>query len=283
MRPESYLITGAAGALGSALQHVVRERGDVVIPLDRQQLDVTDESAVRAVLTRMKPDVVLQCAAYTRVDDAENEEALAFKINADGAACVARACADIGARFVYPSTDYVFDGNATFPYKPDAKPDPINAYGRSKVVGERLVRETGNALVIRTSWLYGRAGRNFVRTAATKLSARQPMRVVDDQYGSPTWTFDLARAIVAMLNASAEPGIYHLANAGVTSWYGLALEVAGLLGTPELVTPCSTAEFPTPARRPAYSALDCSASQLLIGPMRPWQHALREAWSARAF
>lgn len=283
MTSSTFLITGAGGMLGSTLERVLQSSGRQVVGLKRADLDVTKETDVRAVLVQFKPSVVIQCAAYTKVDDAEREEETATAINAFGAALVAGVCAEVGARFVYPSTDYVFDGTAAHPYPPEAAPRPVNAYGRSKLKGEQMVAGVADALIVRTSWLYGAGGRNFVRTVANNVLAGQPMRVVSDQRGALTWTLDLARALIALVDAHAPAGIYHFANAGVTTWYEVAQEVAQLLGVRAVVEPCATADYPIPTNRPAYSVLDCSKTDSLIGPARPWREALNEAVKVSAY
>ena len=264
--------------LARALRQDLAAHGHEVIALDRAALDVCDAQRVREVVESAAPDAVVQCAAYTRVDDAETEEAAAFAVNAQGAAHVARACAFAGARFVYPSTDYVFDGSADRPYAPDARPAPINAYGRSKLAGEAAVRESGaDVLIVRTSWLYGAGGRNFVATILGRARAGERLRVVDDQRGSPTWTGTLARAIRGLLERAAPAGTWHAANAGETTWLELARRALAIAGVEAQVEPAKTREFPRPAARPAYSVLDCSATVALIGALPHWEVALAEA------
>jgi len=263
--------------LARALRAELLRRDHDVVALDRAALDVTDPRAVLFALRAVRPDVVIQCAAHTRVDDAEHEEELALRVNATGAAHVARACREIGARFLYPSTDYVFDGAATAPYAPDAPTAPINAYGRTKLAAEAAAREAGDFLVVRTAWLYGAGGRNFVASILERARAGQPLRVVDDQRGSPTWTGSLAAAIAALLEAGAPAGIYHATNAGETTWYGLAVAALELAGIDAPVPPVSSDEFMRPARRPRYSVLDCSATTALIGPLPHWRDALAAA------
>jgi dTDP-4-dehydrorhamnose reductase len=271
------MITGAAGMLAQALATVLDERGHEVIGYDRAALDVTDRAAVEGALLAERPHAVIQCAAYTHVDGAEGDEVQAARVNADGAAHVAHACRAVGARFVYPSTDYVFDGSATSPVPPDAATAPVNAYGRSKLAGEAAAALAGDALVVRTSWLYGRGGRNFVATMLARGSAGQPLRVVDDQQGAPTWTRDLAAMMVTLLEVQAPAGVYHATNSGSTTWYGFARAVFELAGIAADVTPVTSAEFATPARRPAYSVLDCSRTWALTGPAPHWRAGLAAA------
>lgn len=276
------LITGGRGMLGQAVVRGLIERNIEHVALDRDALDVTDAAAVRAALLHHRPSLLVHCAAWTRVDDAEQHEAQAFAVNATGAANVAAACREVGARMVYPSSDYVFDGRARTPYPPDAPTHPLNAYGRSKLAGEAATAQAGDYLIVRTSWLYGARGPNFVRTVAAAVAAGRPMRVVDDQQGAPCWTHDVAHMLLALADA-APAGTYHATNAGSTTWYQLARKIAALLDVAAPITACTTAEFPAPARRPAYSVLDCSASAAWTGAARPWQEALEEAVRTRDF
>lgn len=274
--PASILVTGAGGLLAHAVRHEFERRGHDVTALDRAALDVTDEAKVRDAVFDLRPDVVLHCAAYTRVDDAEREEDRAFLVNATAAGHVARACRDAGARFVYPSTDYVFDGTSATPYTPTDPTNPIGAYGRSKLAGEAAAREAGDYLIARTSWLYGAGGPNFVATMIERAREGQPLRVVDDQRGSPTWTGTLARALADLLEARAPSGVYHIANRGETTWYGLARDALRLAGIDAKLMPVPSDEFPRPAPRPAYSVLDVAATEAVIGEIAGWREALAE-------
>ncbi|MEX1183631.1 MAG: dTDP-4-dehydrorhamnose reductase [Gemmatimonadota bacterium] len=267
------VLTGAGGMLARALIHTLQARRHECVPLDRAALDVTDAAAVLSTITAERPAVVIQCAAYTAVDEAERDEARAFAVNAAGTANVAVACIDVGARLVYPSTDYVFDGSAAHPYPPDHATSPLNAYGRSKLAGEVAAR-AADALVVRTSWLYGKGGRNFVRTMLQRARNGQPLRVVDDQRGAPTATSDLAAMILLLLERGAAAGTYHATNAGETTWFGLAsaaLDAAGI--TADLI-PVDSSAFVVAAARPRYSVLDCSATYALTGAARDWRAAL---------
>lgn len=274
------LVTGAGGMLARAVREEFARRGHDVVALDRAALDVTDEAAVRRALHEHRPAAVLHCAAYTRVDDAEAEEALAFAVNAEAARHVARACREVGARFVYPSTDYVFDGRAATPYHPEAPTSPLNAYGRSKRAGEAAAAEAGDHLVVRTSWLFDGRGRNFVTTILERARRGERLRVVEDQRGSPTWAGTLAWILAGLLERRAPSGIYHAANRGETTWYGLAAEALRLVGVPAEVEPVTSAEFPRPAARPAYSVLDCSTTEAVVGPIPRWEDALAGALRA---
>lgn len=274
------LVTGAGGMLACALHDVLEARGHEVAPLARRELDVTDAQRVRDVVGAERPDVVVQCAAYTRVDDAEREEEVALHINAEGARNAARACREVGARFVYPSTDYVFDGAARSPYAPYAPPAPLNAYGRSKLAGEHAAFEAGDALIVRTSWLYGAGGRHFVGTIVQRARAGTPLDIVDDQRGAPTWTYDLAGMIVVLLERSAPRGIYHATNAGDTTWYELGCAALELAGVRADVHAVASEERPDRAVRPRYSVLDCADTYAITGAARHWREALERAIGA---
>ena len=284
-----WLITGAGGMLGRDVLAALRRAGvpdAAVTGLDRATLDITDPAAVTdAVQAGVGPgDVVVNCSAWTAVDDAESQEAAAFTVNAVGPQLLARACAATGARLVQPSTDYVFDGNATIPYPVDAPAAPRSAYGRTKVAGEWAVRSElpQGHWIVRTAWLYGEHGPSFVRTMARLEAEREFVDVVDDQHGQPTWTRDLADRIVAMVDADVPAGTYHGCASGQTSWHGLAAEIFELLGAdPARVRPTTSAAFVRPAPRPAFSVLDLSGWQKVgLAPMRDWRAALREGIAA---
>jgi dTDP-4-dehydrorhamnose reductase len=273
------VVTGASGMLGRDLVRCCAEAGHATVPLARSDLDVTDEARTRARVRDADPDVVFHCAAFTAVDAAESDEGAALRVNADGALYVARAAAEAGARMVYLSSDYVFDGRSARPYRVDDTPAPLNAYGRTKLAGELAVRGR-DALVVRTSWLFGAGGRNFVATVLDRARAGEPLRVVDDQVGSPTWTADLAAMLIALVEAGAAPGVYHAANAGAASWFELASEAIRLAGLDAPITPVPTSAVQRPAARPAYSVLDCITTYAVSGPARPWRDALAAAIAA---
>lgn len=268
--------------LGTDLVAVLRAAGHEVVPLGRARLDVRDPVAVRQAVRELRPGVVVNCAAWTAVDDAETHEEEARAVNGDAVAVLAEACGEAGARLVQPSTDYVFAGTGRLPYAEDAPTAPVNAYGRTKLAGERAVVETlpDAGYVVRTAWLYGAAGPNFVSTMIRLAAERETVDVVDDQHGQPTWTVDLARRIVAMIEADAPPGIYHGTSSGSVSWHGLAREVFTLLGAdPGRVRPVPSAAFPRPARRPAFSVLGHDGwARAGLAPLRHWRDALRAAW-----
>ena len=273
-----WLVTGAGGMLGADLVGALGGRD--VTALTRPDLDVTDPRACMAAVSGH--DVVVNAAAWTAVDDAETHEPAAFAVNAVGAGALARACAAAGARMLQVSTDYVFDGDATAPYDEDAPTGPRSAYGRTKLAGEWAVRAAlpDRSWVVRTAWLYGAHGPNFVATMRRLEGERDTVTVVDDQVGQPTWTADLAEQIVALVDADAPAGTYHGTSSGSTTWFGLARAVFELAGAdPARVLPTTTTEFPRPAPRPAWSVLGHRAwAAAGLAPMRPWDQALKAAW-----
>jgi dTDP-4-dehydrorhamnose reductase len=288
-----WLVTGAAGMLGRDLTGLLRLRGEEVTALARADLDITDADAVTAAVSSVKPDVVVNCAAWTAVDAAEEHEARALAINGHGAASLAAACANTGALLVHPSTDYVFDGHAATPYAEDAPTGPAGAYGRGKLAGEQAVRATlpEASYVVRTAWLYGAHGKNFVKTMLRLAANGTTPGVVADQHGQPTWTADVAVQVLALVEKSAPPGIYHATSSGKTTWFGFAEEIFRLYHSSaaqgdterERVAPrpISTAEYPTPAQRPAYSVLGHDAWRAAgIEPIGDWKDALHRAFPA---
>ncbi|UIJ36362.1 dTDP-4-dehydrorhamnose reductase [Allobranchiibius sp. GilTou73] len=273
-----WLLTGGRGMLGQDLARVVERSGDQVLVTGSADLDITDAQAVQDAVGDV--DVVVNCAAWTAVDDAETHEAQAFSINATGAANVARACAQRGVRLVQISTDYVFDGTATTPYAEDTTQRPRSAYGRTKCAGEWAVRSLHpDALVVRTAWLYGAGGGNFVATMARLAGERDMLTVVDDQRGQPTWTVDLADLVVRLVDAGVPGGYWHGVGAGETTWWGLARAVFEEAGwDPERVQAVGSDQFVRPAPRPAYSVLGTGRlTEHGVSPVRDWADALREA------
>lgn len=281
-----WLITGAGGQLGAELLRVLANRD--VVGLKRADLDVADEAAVRDALTEHKPDVVINAAAYTAVDPAEADEAGATLGNVTGPRNLAAATSRTGARLVHVSTDYVFAGDADSPYDEDSPTAPRSVYGRTKRAGELAVLEQHpGAYVVRTAWVYGAEGANFVKTMVRLERERDVVSVVNDQRGSPTWSRDLAGGLAAIGGSAAEPGIYHCTNAGETTWFGLAQAIFEELGAdPGRVSPTTTEAFPRPAPRPAYSVLGNRRWRAANLPAMPhWRDALRAAFatSAEAF
>jgi dTDP-4-dehydrorhamnose reductase len=283
----AWLVTGARGQLGHDLLAVLADRtGDAVMAVGRAEVDLTDQEsvrgAVRAWLGSVDADraVVVNAAAYTAVDAAEDDEATALVVNGQAPGWLAEEMAGRG-RLVHVSTDYVFDGTATQPYPVDAPTAPRSAYGRTKAAGERAVHQVdGDAVVVRTAWVYGRHGGNFVRTMTNLEAQRETISVVDDQIGSPTWSADLATGLVALGVADERvPRVLHYTNEGQTSWHGLARAVFEELGAdPARVLPTTSADFVRPAPRPAFSVLDGSTWDAVGLPARPaWRAALRQA------
>ncbi len=272
-----WLVLGSRGQLGTDLMEVL---GDSAVGLDFPEIDITDAASVTTAIRDIAPDVVVNCAAYTAVDAAEEDERTALAINGDGVSVIAQATA--GRRIVQISTDYVFDGTAQTPYPEDAAPAPASAYGRTKLAGEKAALSHPDAFVIRTAWLYGAHGQNFVKTMLGLERTRDVVTVVDDQVGQPTWSMDLARQIVALADSEAEPGIYHGTNGGQTSWFGFARRIFELAGAdPQRVQPTTTAAFPRPAPRPAYSVLGHDRwAAAGLAPMRSWDEALQRAMPA---
>jgi dTDP-4-dehydrorhamnose reductase len=273
-----WLVTGAGGMLGRDLCAVLAEAGETdVVAAGRADLDVTDPDAVRAAVTGA--DVVLNAAAWTNVDGAETAEQAATAVNGHAVGTLAAVA---GKQLIHLSTDYVFDGTATTPYPEDAAQAPVNAYGRGKALGEQAVLAAGG-YVVRTAWLYGAHGPNFVRTVLRLAAERDTLDVVDDQWGPPTWSYALAQQVVALAGAAAAgraaPGAYHGTAAGSTTWFGLTRAVFAEAGLdPERVRPTTSDRFPRPARRPAYSVLGHDRwAGTGVAPLADWRPMLAEA------
>ncbi|MFI6868719.1 dTDP-4-dehydrorhamnose reductase [Nocardia sp. NPDC050406] len=269
------VVTGARGQLGRALL----DRAPDARGYGHADLDITRLDAVRAVL---KPgDVVINCAAYTAVDQAQTETEAAFAVNATGPEVLARACAEIGARLIQVSTDYVFPGTGSRPYETDDPTGPRSVYGESKLRGERAVAEflPDAGQIVRTAWVYTGDSGDFVATMRRLERERETLDVVDDQIGSPTYAPDLAAALLELADRPDAPRILHATNAGQASWFELARAVfAGIGADPERVRPCATSAFPRPAPRPAYSVLSgTSWTSAGLSPLRPWRDALNDA------
>ncbi|RMI13273.1 dTDP-4-dehydrorhamnose reductase [Cellulomonas triticagri] len=274
-----WLVTGARGMLGQDLVARVRQDGHDVVALDRDELDITDAAAVLDAVAGA--DVVVNCAAWTAVDDAETREGDAFTVNAVGPQSLARATARHGARLVQVSTDYVFDGHATRPYAEDGFAAPRSAYGRTKLAGEWAVRaEAPDHLILRTAWLYGAHGGCFPKTIARVAAEKGGLDVVDDQVGQPTWTVDVADLAVRLVDAAAPSGTYHATSSGLTSWFGFARDVVAAAGMdPEIVRPTTSEGFVRPAPRPAYSVLGHDALRAAgVEPIGDWQ----QRWATAA-
>ncbi|MEU9758806.1 dTDP-4-dehydrorhamnose reductase [Streptomyces sp. NPDC047985] len=281
-----WLVTGAAGMLGRDVVARLAEEDVPAVAADRRAVDVTDPGSVRAAFEEHRPAVVVNCAAWTAVDDAETMEGSALLINGTGPELLAAACREHGAVLLQVSTDYVFAGDAGKPYAEDDATGPRSAYGRTKLAGERAVLDTlpDTGYVVRTAWLYGAGGGNFVRTMIKLEGVKDTLDVVDDQRGQPTWTVDLADRLVrlgqAALAGTAPAGVYHGTSGGETTWFGLTREMFRLLGTdPDRVRPTTSAAFARPAPRPAYSVLGHERwSMAGIEPIRDWREALVAAF-----
>ena len=274
------LLVGAGGMLGRDLVSALA--GHSVTALTRAELDVTDAAAVDHAVTDV--DVVINATAWTRVDDAETHEDEAFAVNALAPGLLAEASARHGARLVHVSTDYVFDGSATEPYREDAPRHPVSAYGRTKAEGERRVLAAlpQGAAILRTAWLYGEHGSSFPQTMLRLAGERETLTVVDDQRGQPTWSRDLADRIVVLVDRGVPAGVFHATSSGETTWFGFAREVFTLAGLdPERVQPTDSAAFQRPAPRPAYSVLGHDAwAGIGLEPMRNWRSAIAAAMAA---
>ncbi|MDX2263831.1 MAG: dTDP-4-dehydrorhamnose reductase [Hyphomicrobiales bacterium] len=288
------LVVGAQGQIARALARLGVIAGRRVIALGRPELDLTDADSIARALDRHAPAAVVNAAAYTAVDKAETDEAAAFRLNADGPGRLAALCAQRRAPLVHFSTDYVFDGSACTPYSPNAPLAPLGVYGRSKAEGEAQVAAAQpEHLILRTAWVYSEDGHNFLKTMLRLGAERSELRIVADQTGSPSYAKDVADAAAAMLAAALERrdagraagwGVHHVTNAGETTWFGFATEIFALSrrvgGPAPKLTPIATADYPTPARRPAYSVLDgASAAAAFVVAMRDWREALADCFA----
>ncbi|WP_168123916.1 dTDP-4-dehydrorhamnose reductase [Paenibacillus sp. HB172176] len=267
-------ITGAGGMLGRELSQL-SVPNLLFIPLERAVLDVTNAEQCRAVFEELRPHAVIHCAAYTAVDQAESHAESAFLLNEQGTKHVAEAAARVEAKLIYISTDYVFDGSSHEPYVPQSPTNPITVYGKSKLAGEHAVQAAlSRYFIVRTSWVYGRFGKNFVETMLQLAQERERLTVVADQIGSPTYTYDLAR-FLARLVLSEQYGVYHAAGEGCCSWFEFAKAIFEIEGAAVSLSPCTTEEFPRPATRPPYSVLDCSKLEDRgFARLRHWREAL---------
>lgn len=274
-----WLVTGAGGLLGYDV--MAELSGEHAVGLHHKELDITDPSALRAAFAMHRPDIVINCAAYTAVEDAESHEALALHINGGGPRHLAEVCAEYRTRLVHLSTDYVFPGDADTPYAEDHETGPGTAYGRSKLAGEQAVLELLPELgtVVRTAWLYGENGGSFVTKMIELAEVRDTIDVVNDQFGQPTWSADVAAQIVSLGRIDGARGVFHATNAGMASWFDYAREVFTLIGAdPARVRPMEGALYPTVVPRPRYTVLGHDRwSTVGMRPLRDWRLALREA------
>lgn len=276
------LVTGSRGQLGSALRAELAGRQDLeTLFTNRDSLDVTSEEAVRTVMDSFRPEVVVNCAAYTAVDRAESDKECCRRLNAEAPRILAENAARTGTRLIHISTDYVFDGLGTRPYRESDMPGPGTVYGQTKLEGEEAVRRIlpQGHVILRTAWLYSLTGRNFVKTMLSLAAERDEIGVVADQWGSPTYAPVLARAVAAVMNAARwMPGTYHATCAGRTTWYDFTRAILAEAGVTRCrVRPLTSDEYPTPARRPHYSVLDCSRFQNTYRFQLPdWQTSLHD-------
>lgn len=267
------LVVGANGMLGQDLMTLLGERGRGI---DLPDIDITDMISVQRTLVSLKPSVVVNCAAYTDVDGCESNQETAMQVNGEGVAFLAMITREIGARLVHVSTDYIFDGSKGAAYIEDDLPKPLNVYGESKLAGEMNIDVNPDNLVVRTQWLYGHKGKNFVETMLRLGAEKDELSVVDDQIGAPTWTVDLAKGIIALIDKGCK-GVYHCANSGSTSWNGFAKAIFEEARMNVVVNPMTTEQLNRPARRPLHSTLDCRKLVNDTGfEPQPWREALRQ-------
>lgn len=275
----TWMVVGAKGMLGTDLVARIKEDGHDVRAVDIDDIDITKMDSVEQVVQGV--DVVVNCAAFTAVDPAEENEGTAFRVNATGPANLARQCAKIGARLVHISTDYVFRGDGETPWAEEAPMDPVSAYGRTKAAGEWAVRTyTDDFLIVRTAWLYGKFGNCFPKTMVRLSETHETLKVVVDEVGQPTWTVDLADLIVRLVDAKAPSGVYHGTSQGQTSWNGFTKEIMTAVGKdPEMVHETTAAAFDRPAKRPSFSALSHDALTAIgVEPIGEWN----ERWQVAA-
>lgn len=287
MAPLKWLITGAGGMLGTDLRDELTGRAESVVALTRCELDVTDSRAVNAAVAQHAPDVIVNCAAYTKVDQAESEESVANAINGSAVELLAAAANSVDALLVHVSTDFVFDGSSTTPYEVTAPANPLSAYGRSKFLGEIAAAHARKHVIVRASWLFGVHGPNFVEAIRSQIrKGTNPLRVVSDQRGKPTYTPHLARALVRLGLIAHESeiarGIVHYGDRDECSWFDFAKAIAEESGADVEVRPVTSDEFPRPARRPAYSVLSTERYERLTGVApEAWRDGLREYLARR--
>lgn len=279
---DSILLTGGGGMLAVALKRSLDARGARYAAPGRAELDVCDAGSLKSAFDSLRPTLVLNCAAYTKVDQAEKEPAQAMRVNGDAVGLLASLCRDRGAALVHYSTDYVFDGTLRRPLRPDDPTGPQSSYGRSKLAGETALRSSPPSrwLILRTAWLYGPGGASFVQTMLNAARAAKPLKVVGDQSGSPTFTHDLGDATLDLLDRGAH-GVFHVTNAGETNWHDFAAAIFEEFGIAANLSRTTSAEWkqtkPDTAARPAYSVLDLTETQRVLGrPMRHWREALRD-------
>lgn len=281
MSKQTILVTGANGQLGTQIVNLLKTKLYNVVGFNKEELDIANFEKVNKVVKQINPSVIIHCAAYTKVDLAESEPDHAFLVNGIGTRNMVVASEKQGSKFVYISTDYVFDGNANEPYNEFSITSPTSVYGKSKLAGENFVKHLHSKFfIIRTSWLYGLSGNNFVKTMVQLGRERKEITVVDDQFGCPTNALDLAECIISIIQTE-KYGTYHVSNSGYCSWYEFATAIFDELNMNVNLKPCKTKDFPRPAKRPAYSVLDHMSIRLnQVGKMRHWRLALKEFLSS---
>jgi dTDP-4-dehydrorhamnose reductase len=284
------LVLGRSGQVGAALTQSLQGLGELVT-LDRAQLDLSNSDAIRTALRELQPQMIINAAAYTAVDTAESDEATAFQINAEAPRVIAEESERLGAALIHYSTDYVFDGGKQGAWLEDDAPAPLSVYGHSKLAGEQAITDVGgNHLILRTSWVYGLHGKNFLLTMLRLAETRDELAIVDDQIGAPTWAVTIADGTAAIIRDAGEPaqlaalsGIYHLCAGGHTSWFGFAQAIfsnASVQRKPKL-RPITTAEYPTPAKRPSNSMLNTDKFRHTFGDLPAWDDALQTCMQLR--
>ena len=272
-RKKVILVTGANGQLGNEMRLVSENSANQYLFTDVAELDITDIEAVRKIMKENKVDVVVNCAAYTNVDKAEDDEATARRINRDAVENLAVSCQENGVTLIHVSTDYVFPGNGCIPCTEDMPVNPLGVYGKTKLEGEEAIQKIGcNALIFRTAWLYSPYGKNFVKTMQKLTAEKEHLSVVFDQVGTPTYAADLARLIVYVIESGQlhKQGIYHFSNEGVCSWYDFAKEICALSGNTCDIRPCHSDEFPSKVKRPHFSVLDKTKVKETVGVTVPY-------------
>jgi len=277
------LVTGGDGQLGWELKRLIPD-GFNVYSYNKSDLDITDVQRVRQEVSNVKPDYIINFAAYTAVDGAEQEKELAFKVNAVGASNIASAAVECNARIIHISTDFVFDGKASSPYKPEDNANPLNVYGKSKYEGETQINKicNGQAIIIRSSWIYSSHGKNFVKTMLNLMKDRTELKVVCDQIGTPTWAKGFASFIWHIVNTPEISGTYHWTDTGIASWYDFAVAILeealhiNILMQPLPIIPIMTDDYPTPAKRPPYSVLDKTSTWAMYKNAPHWRTHLRQ-------
>ncbi|HEX5667657.1 MAG TPA: dTDP-4-dehydrorhamnose reductase [Chitinophagaceae bacterium] len=274
------IVTGANGQVGKELRDLAGTVRDAEFTfLSREDLPLENFELLRTVLNFRKPDVVINCAAYTAVDNAESFRDLAFLINGESVGVLAAVCSELGSRFIHISTDYVFDGTSHVPYRETDPTSPVNTYGASKLEGEeQALKFNPDSIIVRTSWVYSAYGKNFVKTMMKLMSERKEINVVDDQLGSPTYAADLAETLLHIATAAHAPGgIYHYSNGGAISWYQFAQAIAHISGSDCIVHPVPSSSYPTPAKRPAFSVMNTDRiREVFAVEIKPWRQSLEK-------